>query len=73
MLKMDEKTLLKEAREINLDKLQQAIKQVQYLSLNLRSTPFLFKVHLVVILVCAFLILTCADLWKQDFVKFETE
>lgn len=28
MLKMDERTLLKEAKEINLEKLQQAIKQV---------------------------------------------
>lgn len=30
MLKMDEKTLLKEAKEINLEKLQQAIKQVLF-------------------------------------------
>lgn len=28
MLKMDEKTLLKEAKDINLEKVQQAIKQV---------------------------------------------
>lgn len=30
MLKMDEKTLLKEAKDINLEKVQQAIKQVSY-------------------------------------------
>lgn len=29
MLKMDENTLLKEAKDINLDKVQQAIKQVR--------------------------------------------
>lgn len=31
MLKMDENTLLKEAKDINLDKVQQAIKQVSLL------------------------------------------
>lgn len=30
MLKMDEKTLLKEAKDINLEKVQQAIKQVRH-------------------------------------------
>lgn len=30
MLKMDEKTLLKEAKDINLEKVQQAIKQVSH-------------------------------------------
>ena len=29
MLKMDENTLLREAKDINLDKVQQAIKQVR--------------------------------------------
>lgn len=32
MLKMDEKTLLKEAKDINLEKVQQAIKQVKLYS-----------------------------------------
>lgn len=36
MLKMDEKTLLKEAKEINLEKLQQAIKQVWFLQWELK-------------------------------------
>lgn len=30
MLKMDENTLLKEAKDINLEKVQQAIKQVRF-------------------------------------------
>lgn len=29
MLKMDERTLLREAREVSLEKLQQAVRQVQ--------------------------------------------
>lgn len=34
MLKMDEKTLLKEAKDINLEKVQQAIKQVSHETKN---------------------------------------
>ena len=39
MLKMDERTLLKEAKEINLEKVQQAIKQVRRTWLNMRNPP----------------------------------
>lgn len=34
MLKMDENTLLKEAKDINLEKVQQAIKQVRMMETN---------------------------------------
>lgn len=35
MLKMDENTLLKEAKDINMEKVQQAIKQVGLFCLNM--------------------------------------
>ncbi len=45
MLKMDEKTLLKEAKDINLEKVQQAIKQVSHDKVVILSNTFLC-VHL---------------------------
>ncbi len=41
MLKMDEKTLLKEAKDINLEKVQQAIKQVSHDKVVILSNTFL--------------------------------
>lgn len=41
MLKMDEKTLLKEAKDINLEKVQQAIKQVSHDIVVILSNTFL--------------------------------
>lgn len=41
MLKMDEKTLLKEAKDINLEKVQQAIKQVSHDMVIILSNTFL--------------------------------
>lgn len=65
MLKMDEKTLLKEAKDINLEKVQQAIKQVShetediviklpdtFLGIHLSTC---YKFNLISILFCFFL------------------
>lgn len=73
MLKMDERTLLKEAKEINLEKLQQAIKQVWILpgqgppveSANAKQS-YLLPPHLS-LFVKMFLLSNCPDMcWNSQ-------
>lgn len=45
MLKMDENTLLKEAKDINLEKVQQAIKQVRVMETNNGSSVRNLKIR----------------------------